>query len=90
MPRSKKLIDYHLAGKSVKDVIEELLNDLPPLQSIRQSLLNELPYGSKVKIDNQNTVFYVECVDKRSTLETLTLYERIYPEIEFVQEPQSR
>jgi hypothetical protein len=90
MPRSSSLIDSHLSGKSAKIVIDELLEELPALPDIRQSLLRELPKGSNVRMDEKNMIFYIDCSDRRSMLETVTLYERIYPEVEFAQETKSR
>jgi hypothetical protein len=90
MPRSTSLIDLHLSGKSAKIVIDEVLAELPPLPSIRQSILNELPRGSRVRVDEKNMVFYVDCSDRRSMVETITLYERIYPEVEFAPETRGK
>lgn len=87
MPRAPNLIDLHLSGKSAKIVIDELLEELPPLSIIRQTMLNELPDGSRVRIDEKNMILYIDCPpDRRSMMETVTLYERIYPEVIFAQE----
>lgn len=83
MPRSASLIDLHLSGKSAQLVIDDLLEELPPLPAIRQSLLRDLPRSSKVRVDEKNMILYIDCDDRRSMMETVTLYERIYPEVEF-------
>lgn len=80
--KSRRLIELHVSGSGAKHLIDAFVEELPPLPAIRQSLLRELPRHSNIRIDEM--VFYVECDDRDSAYNTLSLYETMYPEIEFV------
>jgi hypothetical protein len=69
-------------------LIGAILEELPPLPAIRQTLLRELPKGSRVRVDEENCVVYVLCEDsnRKALIDKLNFYERIYPEIDFVPE----
>jgi hypothetical protein len=81
-PRSAKLIELRLSGKSAEHIIDALVEALPALPAIRQSILNDLPKGSEVRIE-ENTV-YIECADKESLAWKVPFFESMYPELDFV------
>jgi hypothetical protein len=81
---TKRLIDMHLSGKGARHLIDAVLEELPPLPAIRTSLLRDLPKGSRVRVDEADSVFYVDCADRYVLKERLAFYERAYPEIDFV------
>jgi hypothetical protein len=82
MSKSKRLIDLHLSGKSARHVIEALVEELPPVFVIKQSVLKDLPKGSEVTIDEN--VVYIICNDKRALVEKVPYFELMYPELDFV------
>lgn len=78
----KQLIELALSGKSAAYIIDALMEELPPVPVIRQTILNNLPKGSDVQFE-ENVVF-VQCPDRRVLLERLHYFEVAYPELEFV------
>lgn len=87
MSRSGSLIDRHLQGVKVKSIIDSVLEELPPVNDIIQSIRRELPRGSKVKFVNRDRAIYIECADTRLLMtRVIPFYESAYPEIEFIPE----
>jgi hypothetical protein len=82
MTSSRKLIDLHLTGQSARYLIDSLVEELPPPEVIRMSVLRDLPKGSNVTLDEG--VVYIQCEDARVVAEKLPLFELMYPELDFV------
>ena len=81
MTTSNKLIDLHVCGASAKYLVEALLEELPPPDVIKRTILRDLP-KSKVTIDKD--VVYIECSDRQDVANKLPLFEHMYPELDFV------
>lgn len=81
MTSSSKLIDLHISGASAKYLVDALLEELPSPDVIRKTILKDLP-RSKVKIEND--VVWIDCEDRKSVVEKITLFEHMYPELDFV------
>lgn len=79
---SKRLIELRLSGKSAEHVINALVEALPSLPAIRQMILNDLPRGSEVRIE-ENTV-YIDCADREALAWKVPFFESMYPELDFV------
>lgn len=86
MASSRRLIDLHLSGESAKYLIDALVEELPPPEVIRQSILRDLPKGSSITIEG--AAAYIYCEDRRVLVEKLPLFELMYPELDFVHEPK--
>jgi hypothetical protein len=85
--RVPQLVELHLSGKSANNIIDALVDELPPKSKIRGDILSSLP-GSEVRFEGDTTCF-ISCQDRRQLAETIDYYERVYPEIEFVPSPES-
>lgn len=85
--RALRLIEQTLSGKAAKHVIDALLEELPPPEVIRASMLRDLPHGSTVRFEDERTV-RVTCSDRRVLREKLAYFELAYPELEFVAQVQ--
>lgn len=82
------LISLHLSGKSASRLIEAIMDELPPIDSIRKSLQRELPKGAKVTYNEEDNAFIIEkgnnTENRYILIETVLFYERAYPEIDFI------
>jgi hypothetical protein len=85
MKSSKSLIELHLSGKGASYLIDAVLEELPPVNEIRTTILNDLPKGSKIRFEQDRTC-YITCQDRHLLAEMIVFYERVYPEVEFVAE----
>jgi len=81
MTTSTKLIDLRVSGTSAKYLVDALLEELPPPDVIKRTILRDLP---KSLVIVKEDVVYIECSDRQLLASTLPLFEHMYPELDFV------
>jgi hypothetical protein len=84
---SRSLVELSLSGQSAQHIIDSLLEELPPLPMLYNTIRRELKNMASVRID-ENAVF-IKSNDKSSkqvVRENVNYLQLVYPELEFVVE----
>lgn len=87
MRYSKSLLESTLNGKSAKYLVDSLIEDLPPLPTLYQSICKELPKSAEVSIEDGAVT--IKHYSPESLSESVRFLELVYPELDFVLEAKA-
>lgn len=92
-----RLIEHALAGKSAQHIVDALIEELPPLPMLYQTIRKELPKGTGVRIEEYDdsisvgdgTPVFVKPASKSTAMkvrERVDYLRLMFPELEFIVE----